>query len=163
MTRKTKRILKGAVAGLAGGLAGTLAMTEFQGWWSKTAKKQGSSSREEPATVKAARVIVEKTLHRRLPDKEKKLAGEIVHYAFGTLNGAVYGALAENSRVPGIARGVLFGAILFAVVDEGLVPLLGFSRGPTKYPLSSHLYALASHVVYGAATNTVSNMVRAAL
>ena len=29
------------------------------------------------------------------------------------------------------------------------VPLLGLSKGPTEYPVSTHAYALASHLVYG--------------
>jgi hypothetical protein len=29
------------------------------------------------------------------------------------------------------------------------VPLLGLAKGPTEYPVSTHAYALASHLVYG--------------
>lgn len=162
MTRKTKRILKGALAGMAGGLAGSLAMVEFQSWWSKMSH-QNSNSSGEPATVKAARAISEKALHRRLPDRQKNAAGELVHYAFGTLNGAAYGALAELSPRVRAGGGALFGAVLFAAADEALVPMLGWSRGPWRYPASSHLYGLASHLVYGVATNTVRYLVRAAV
>ena len=163
MSRRSKSIWKGALAGLAGGLAGSLAMEEFQSWWSKANRNGNSQRHEEPATVKAARAIAEKALHRKLPDRRKDLAGEIVHYAFGTLNGAVYGALAERSRRATTYRGTLFGAALFVLVDELMVPLLGWSRAPQKYPLSSHLYGLASHVVYGTTADTVRNAVRAAL
>ena len=162
MTRRTKRILKGAVAGLAGGLAGSFAMNEFQSWWSKINKSQ-SGNHSGPATVKAAETIAEKALHRRIPGQRKNLAGEIVHYAFGTLNGAVYGALAEREPRASAFGGTLFGAALFLVADETLVPMLGWSQPPNKYPLSSHVYGLASHLVYGTATNAVRGLVRAAL
>lgn len=165
MTRKTKRILKGAVAGLAGGLAGTYAMTEFQEWWSKASNKRNSagSRSSEPATVKAAELISEKILHRRLLNRDKDRAGELVHYAFGTLNGAAYGALAEKSPIARAAGGTLFGAVLFVVADETLAPLLRFSRPPHKYPLRSHLYGLASHMVYSVTTNAVRGLLRGAM
>ena len=162
MTRRTKRILKGAVAGLAGGLAGTLAMTEFQNWWSRMNKNRSGNQRE-PATVKAARTIIEKGLHRRLPDKRKDVAGEILHYTFGSLNGAVYGALAERTPRASAFGGTLFGATLFLLVDETLVPMLGWSKPPNKYPLSSHVYGFTSHLVYGAAADMVRHAVRAAM
>ena len=49
------------------------------------------------------------------------------------------------------------------VVDEGAVPILGLSKGPTQYPLSTHVYALASHFVYGLTTELVRRVVFKAL
>ncbi len=163
MTRRKRQIWKGALAGLAGGLAGSFAMNEFQALLSKAEGKQNNKHRSEPATVKAARAIAEKALHRRLPVAQKDRAGELVHYAFGTLNGAIYGALAERAPVACTCAGLLFGAALFLVADEGLVPLLKFSRPPNQYPVSSHVYALASHLVYGSTVDAVREAVRAAL
>jgi hypothetical protein len=45
-------------------------------------------------------------------------------------------------------------------VDEGAVALLGLSKGPTQYPLSTHVYALASHFVYGVTTEVVRRALR---
>ena len=163
MTRRKKQIWKGALAGLVGGLAGSFAMNEFQAVWSKAAGKQSNNHPAEPATVKAARMIVEKGLHRRLPESQKGRAGELVHYAFGTLSGAIYGALSERAPLACACAGTLFGAALFALVDEGLVPLVGLSGPPNQYPLSSHVYAFASHLVYGSMTDAVRDVVRAAL
>jgi uncharacterized membrane protein YagU involved in acid resistance len=39
--------------------------------------------------------------------------------------------------------------VFWLVADEVTVPLLGLSKGPSQYPLSTHLYAFASHLVYG--------------
>src|SRR5215469_4905708 len=142
MRRRKQRIWKGALAGLAGGVAGALAMNEFQNWWSRLQKSRSSRQKGEPARVKAAQTIVEKALHRRLPDQQNGVAGEIVHYAFGTLNGALYGAVAERAPGAAIWGGALYGAALFLLADETLVPLLGSSRGPNQYPLSRHAYAL---------------------
>jgi len=43
------------------------------------------------------------------------------------------------------------------------LPLLGLSKGPTEYPLSIHVYALASHFVYGLTAEAVRRAVRNAL
>ena len=45
--------------------------------------------------------------------------------------------------------GIPFGAAFWLLADEISVPLLGLSKGPTEYPVSTHAYALASHLVYG--------------
>jgi uncharacterized membrane protein YagU involved in acid resistance len=45
--------------------------------------------------------------------------------------------------------GIPFGAVFWAVGDEAAVPALGLAKGPTAYPISTHVYALASHLVYG--------------
>ena len=156
MTRKTKRICKGMLAGLAGGLAGTFAMTQFQNLWTK-AQGPSRGTEEEPATVKAARKILP------IREDQKDLGGNVVHYGFGTLNGAAYGAAAEVSPTARMCGGTLFGAVLFAVADEGLVPALGLSKPPSAFPLSTHVYGLASHLVYGAATDAVRRIVRAAM
>jgi len=40
------------------------------------------------------------------------------------------------------------------------VPLLGLSKAPTAYPVSTHVYALASHFVYGITTEVVRRGLR---
>jgi putative membrane protein len=147
MRRASQKLLTGAIAGLAGGLAGTLAMTQFQKLWQKAV--DGSGSGDEPATVRAARRLLR-------VDEEH----DVVQYAFGALNGALYGAFAEISPQVRRGAGAMFGASLFMAADEGVVPLLGWSKGPTVYPLTAHLYGLASHVVYGVTTDAVRRLVR---
>ena len=43
---------------------------------------------------------------------------------------------------------------------EAVVPALGLSKPPTEYPLSNHLYSLASHFVYGASTEATRRLAR---
>jgi len=45
-------------------------------------------------------------------------------------------------------------------VDEGAVPLLGLSKPPFDYPLSTHIYAMTSHFVFGVTTEIVRRAVR---
>lgn len=50
---------------------------------------------QDDATVKAARAISEGVLGHKLEEREKRAAGAAVHYAFGTVTGGFYGAVAE--------------------------------------------------------------------
>jgi uncharacterized membrane protein YagU involved in acid resistance len=95
-----------------------------------------------------------------LTPSEKGVAGPVVHYALGTAVGGLYGAVVEVEPELRVGAGLPFGAVFWLVVDEAAVPLLGLSKGPTEYPLSTHVYALASHLVYGLTTDIVRRTLR---
>ena len=170
-------VWKGLAAGIVGGLVASWVMDEFQSAWAKLsestqqngsknpssgdgAQSQPDEEEQEPATVKAAEAVSEKLLGHHLEKDEKEMAGNAVHYATGGASGAVYGVAAE--LVPQVTAGVglPFGTAVWLVVDETAVPLLGLSKAPTEYPLSTHVYALASHFVYGLTTEAVRRTLR---
>jgi putative membrane protein len=124
---------------------------------------KSDKAEDEPATVKAAIAISQGLFGHKLTKDEKKVAGPAVHYALGTAVGGLYGGLAEAKPAISSGVGLPFGTIFWLVVDETAVPLLGLSKGPTAYPLSTHVYALASHLVYGATTDIVRRSVRSVL
>ena len=162
-------ILKGMVAGLAGGLVASWTMNQFQAAWSRIAegkeKSHGAQSMrpsegshgdqsqdagdQDDATVKTAKAISKEVFGHELQESEKEPAGAAVHYAFGILSGGLYGALAEVTPQVTSGAGLPFGAGFWLLADEISVPLLGLSKGPTEYPVSTHAYSLASHLVYG--------------
>jgi putative membrane protein len=176
-------VWKGLAAGLVGGLVASWTMNRFQDVWSKLAEEFGQSEEEssardgngesqearggggqtDDATVKAASAISEGIFDHRLTKGEKKVAGPAVHYAFGASAGGLYGAVAEVAPGVTAGAGLPFGAAFWLVADETAVPLLGLSKGPTEYPLSTHAYALASHLVYGLTAEAVRRTVRGAL
>jgi putative membrane protein len=162
-------ILKGMLAGAVGGLVGSWTMNELQKAWAAAEKQitggkqdqQGNHGEDaEDATMKTADRISEALRGRHLTREEKKTAGPVVHYAFGAIMGAVYGASVEVNPSANALAGIPFGAILFAAADEVALPVLGLSDKPAVYPLSTHLYGLVSHAVYGVTTETVRRMVR---
>ena len=175
-------VLKGLAAGTIGGLVASWVMDEFQAVWIKaTAPKQYSQEdgsdesssaiqgmeqsqnegeEQEPATVKAAGMISEKIFGHQLAKEKKHMAGAAVHYATGAASGAVYGVAAEVAPNVTVGAGIPFGTAVWLVVDETAVPLLGLSKGPTAYPLSTHIYALASHFVYGLTTDMARRVLR---
>ena len=164
-----KSVLKGLVVGLAGGLIASWTMNQFQAAWTRIAegseKPHGAQSlqpsdgstgdqsqdakEQDDATVETAKVISRNVFGHELQESEKKPAGAVVHYVFGTATGGLYGALAEVSPQVTMAAGLPFGAAFWLIADEITVPMLGLSKGPTEYPISTHAYALASHLVYG--------------
>ena len=163
---------KGLIAGVVGGLVASWAMDRFQYWWlsfgggdelqlQQTPSEEGNQ--EEPATVKTASAISEGVFGHSLTAREKEIAGPIVHYAVGTSAGAVYGVAAEYEPKVTTLAGIPFGAAFWMVVDEGALPLLGLAKGPNAYPISTHAYALASHLVFGLTAEVVRSTVRRAL
>ena len=103
MARRIQRIGRGAFAGLAAGLAASWAMNQFQSLWLKASQElerqpkaqgqgdSGSQTESEDATMKAADKLSRTFLHRPLSQDEKKKVGPIIHYAFGSTMGALYG------------------------------------------------------------------------
>ena len=141
---------------------------EYAGDVEKTSGTQELEFASEPeapddTTVRAASAISDGIFGHKLTPGEKKIAGTAVHYLLGTGVGGLYGAAAEIAPNVTTGGGLPFGAVFWLVVDEGAVPLLGLSEGPTAYPLSIHGYALSSHFVYGLTAEMVRRVVRAAL
>ena len=90
-------------------------------------------------------------------------ACEVVHFGFGAGSAAVYGVLAEVAPFITIGDGLAFGTGVWALADELAVPKAGLSKPPGEIPLTTHVYALASHLVYGWITETVRRAVRGVL
>jgi len=183
MRNQDANIWKGMVAGLAGGLLASWTMNQFQAAWTRIAegseKSHGAQSmqpadgskgdqaqdinEQDDATVETAKVISKGVFGHELQESEKESAGAAVHYTFGTATGGLYGALAEVSPPVTAAAGLPFGAVFWLLADEITVPLLGLSKGPAAYPVSTHVYAFASHLVYGVTAELGRRAVRQVL
>ena len=181
-------IYKGVVAGLAGGLVASFTMNQFQSLLGKLmaneershgaqSLQQGSPEHgigrelaergvddpHDDATVRTGNAVAELVLNKHLTKPEKEFAGAVVHYAFGTGSGALYGALAEVVPATTACGGTAFGAAVWLLADEAIVPAAGLSRKPTDYPPSIHAYSFASHLVYGFTAEIVRRAIRRAL
>lgn len=181
-------LLKGIAAGMIGGLAASWIMNQFQEALGKLMEdkqkphgaqslqegspqhgvgrklqQRGSDKEDDNAAERTASIISEDVFDHKLSEKEKETGGEIAHYAMGAVSGVMYGAAAELLPEVTIGAGLPFGATVWVVADEGLVPALGLSKSPAQYPISKHAYAFASHLVYGLSTELVRNAVRRVL
>ena len=169
----SSRITANIAAGVAGGLIASYVMEKAQSVIERLAHgNEGASGgggqqhrrqhEGEPATYKAADAIAESVVDRPVPRQYKPAAGAAIHYAFGGVVGALYGALAATKRDVTVAAGIPFGAAVWLVADEIGVPAAGLAKRPTEYPMSKHASALAAHLVYGATTELVRRGLMAA-
>jgi hypothetical protein len=167
-------IWKGLLVGAIAGLAASWTMDRFQDVWiavfppdkskendnKQNHKSEGEDESNGDATVKAVSAVSEGLFGHKLTPKEKKIGGSVVHYAVGATSGMVYGIAAEFLPEVTAGFGLPYGTAFWLVVDEGAVPLLRLSKPPAEYPLSTHLYALASHLVFGGTAEGVRRLLR---
>jgi uncharacterized membrane protein YagU involved in acid resistance len=85
---------------------------------------------------------------------DRGMASQVMHYGLGIVPAAVYGVIRERVPLVGSARGLLFGMLVFALMDEYLNTQLGLSGPPEAYPAEAHLRGAIGHAVYGLATDT---------
>lgn len=180
--------LKGLAAGVVGGFVGAAVMNQFQALLGKVmageershgaqSLQQGSPPRgvgrelralgkdeeDDDAAERLANAVSVGVSGRELPERAKEAAGVALHYAMGATSGAIYGALAEVVPQVTAGAGLPFGAGVWLVADEGVVPAAGLSKSAAEYPPAIHAYAFASHLVYGLTTELVRRAVRSAL
>jgi putative membrane protein len=147
---------------LVGGIAGSIAMGQFVHFWGKLTQsdieKQGMQS-----TVKAASAVSETVLDRKLTEEEKPAAATAVHFGFGGLMGAVYGAMAATAPMVASAAGVPFGAAVYAGARAAAVPALSLSRPVTENPPIDEAGEFLGHLLYGVVTHLTHRGVIAAV
>jgi hypothetical protein len=186
--RPAGNIWKGLASGIIGGLAAAAVMNTFQALLSRQAgaeershgaqslqqgsprqgvglelRAEGRDDESDDATERLANAVSLKVLHRELTPREKEVAGTAFHYAMGATSGALYGAVAEIAPGATTGAGLPFGAAVWLVADEAIVPAAGLSKSPSEYPLSIHAYSFASHLVFGLTAEVVRRAARKAL
>ena len=150
----TERSLwKGLLAGLVGGLIATAAKSLAE----KVYPPRTHGEPEPPD------VLAEKIAGHPLDESSKEIAGETIHWAFGALTGAAYGALAEFYPKATAKEGATFGLALMSLTHESALPAMGLSAPPEEQTTREHTSEAASHLLYGTVTERVRSMVRRAL
>jgi hypothetical protein len=85
----------------------------------------------------------------RLNDDQKKQLSAVLPYAAAMGAGPTYRFLHGTLRLGPWASGVGAGLLLFAGLDEGLLPKLGLAAPDSAYPQATHLRGLLGHVALG--------------
>ena len=114
----------------------------------------------DDATVRVASTVTRTMTGSDVPPHRQKLAGSIVHYAFGATMGAAYGAIAEVLPRVAVGAGVPFGAAVWLGAHVAVVPALGLADPPTRRPRSAEALELGLHLLYGLTTDVVRRLVR---
>ena len=117
----------------------------------KRIKEHEEKLRPEPTSRVAARKIAE-NLDCRLDERRLKLATIAIHYGLGLAWGPVYGFLRRHGRMRPLAAAFTTGATLSLIVDEMLVPALGFCPPNRAFPVATHIRGFLNHLAYGAVT-----------
>jgi putative membrane protein len=154
-------VARGAAVGLLGGLLAAGAMSLAHRALSDLSPEpggQGAAQPEDP-TVKVASAATQLAGYH-LTEEQKKRAGSLVHYAFGAVVGAFYGAAAEVVPVVTAAFALPFGAAVWLAAHVVAVPALGLAEPPTRQPLGKEGEELGLHLVYGSVTELVRRLLR---
>jgi putative membrane protein len=85
---------------------------------------------------------------------------ETIHWGFGALTGAAYGALAEYYPAATAKDGAGFGIALASLTHDAALPAMGLSAEPEEQTARERTSELATHVLYGMVTETVRRVVR---
>lgn len=180
------RLARGFARGLLGSLVGLAAMDLYSRgmkalasrYGNENGKGNGSGGRQEtdalddisidgikaredePSTEAVARLAVEAVTDEEPADSTRARLGQVVHWGYGAAVGGLYGLIRSDNEELDLPAGAGYGAALWLIGDEVMVPLLGLAKGPTANGLSSHAQALGAHLVYGVATSGATHALR---
>ena len=149
----TRSLAKGLIAGLAAGIVATAAKSAAE-------KLYPPRTHGEPEPPE---VLAEKIAGHDLQPSAKTIAAESIHWGFGAVTGAAYGALAEFYPAATAREGATFGMTLMALTHETALPAMGLSADRADQTTREKSSEMVTHVVFGVVAETVRRIVRNAL
>jgi hypothetical protein len=112
-----------------------------------------TSWEQAPAPAHVGKRLVEGLFRIELPPTRARLVNNAMHWAYGILNGAGYGIVAESLPTPRIRYGLPFGATVWAS-DYVILPAAKLYKPIWEYDAKTLANDLSAHLVYGLATAT---------
>ena len=156
--------LGAVVGGFLAGAVGTVALDTYQ---YLRYRKGGGTDRpltwefppvptwdQAPAPGQVARRVIEGFTQKPLPDQSASLIAAIMHWGYGSVNGAAYGVVAGSLRRPTPETGLPFGVAVW-LTGYAVLPLGGLYQPIWKYDLKTLADDLGGHLIFGATTGTV--------
>jgi putative membrane protein len=148
-----KSLLKGLLAGAIAGLVATAAKSAAE-------KLYPPRTHGEPEPPE---LLAEKLAGHPLDEETEAIASEAIHWGFGALAGAAYGALVEFHPIVAGKEGANFGLALMSLTHEGALPAMGLSAPPEEQTFREHTSEAGTHVIYGVVTEKVRKFIRGLL
>jgi len=146
------------VRGLLAGLAGTAAMTAFQEVKSRVQSSNGGgespgggeqqSWEDAPEPAKVGKRISEGVFHEEVPEEQIDTVSNLVHWAYGTGWGGLYGLAHSTFHGRTLTGGTVFGGTVWGS-GYVVLPAMKLYKPIWKYPASTLAQDLAAHLVYG--------------
>lgn len=110
--------------------------------------KEDKARPGDPFIIAARKTI--QALGLELSEEQvQKVGTDLFHYGLGLSWGPVYTFLRRWTNLNPISVGLLSGALMSLLVDEGMTPHFGFSAPNRDYPLATHLRGFVAHLAYG--------------
>jgi hypothetical protein len=124
---------------------------------------QAKESSDQDATVKVGTAAFEAVTGETPSRETQQWLGTFAHYGFAAAMGVNY--MLASEQAPDVRRGygTVYGSLVWAAADEGVLPAAGLSKKPTQIPLGVHAYALGAHWVFGATLETCRRVAAAVL
>jgi hypothetical protein len=104
-----------------------------------------------PAPALVGKRVVEGLTGRALPPERAAFVNNLMHWAYGTGWGALYGILAGSLAQPLVALGIPFGAAVWAT-DYVVLPKTGIYKPIWEYDPKTLWKDLSAHLAYGTGT-----------
>jgi hypothetical protein len=152
------------VGGLLSGAVGTAAMDTFL--FVRYRLGGGKSSPEEwefsedlsgwedaPAPAQVGKRLWEGLFQVELPPTRARLVNNVMHWAYGTVQGALYGIVTGSLPKQRVSYGLPFGVLVFAG-DYVILPAAKLYKPIWQYDAKTLAKDLAAHLVYGLAAAT---------
>ncbi len=143
------RMLAGAMAGLVATIPMTLFMEAMH------RRLAGEPPRPLPPREVAEALAVKAGRHREMSERDLQNLTLAVHFGYGALTGAIFGAVAPRARATMPGAGMLFGLGVWASSYLGWMPALGVRQSPRYDPPTRTRLMVASHLVWGGSAGAI--------
>lgn len=146
------RLIGDVGLGLGAAYAATKIMDRTTTWLMNQQPEDATKREREVQPEQASTVAAKKLATVRgesLDDKAAQKRASLIHKGLGLSGGPVATILTRNGD-NSLTAGLKTGIGMWALVDEGLNPVMGFSKPAPDFPLATHLRGLVGHLVYGA-------------
>lgn len=122
------------------------------------------SKKDETATEAVGRIAYSSVTGEEPESEEtKSMLSNQVHWAYGLMQGGMYGLRHRDAGWPDISGGVRNGVLLWLIGDEFMVPALGLQGGPKQVSPVQHANRLGAHIAYGLGTAATTQLLRRVL
>jgi hypothetical protein len=159
-----------ALKGAAAGLVGTAVLTLFRDQAPKVLEAFGMEAQQEPGDTKSgqgpkqaqgedtpqdedppsklAEKISEEVFEKPIGEREKRVAGQMLHWTYGAGWGALYGIVQSSLRMPHWLHGTLLGGLV-GLIAATVVPSMNIMPTPAEMPPPQRAIGMAMPMLFG--------------